>query len=80
VGLCSIRGSVLGGPFAIYSGHILYFNMDAVVLANRAWAFLDQFTLPVAIIPVPEPNLLQLQAMALLVLLGLRRRRMASPL
>jgi polyhydroxybutyrate depolymerase len=80
VGLCSIRGSVLGGIFAVYSGHILYFNMDAVVLADRAWAFLDQFALPAAIIPVPEPGPLLLQAMALLMLLGLRKRRMASPL
>ena len=55
VGLCSIRGSAFAPPLNVYNGHILYFNDDAVVLAARAWAFLDKFSLPVATIPVAGP-------------------------
>jgi polyhydroxybutyrate depolymerase len=55
VGLCSIRGSAFAPPLDIYNGHILYFNDDAVVLADRAWAFLDQFALSTATVPVAGP-------------------------
>ena len=42
VELCSILASDIG----IFAGHILYFNEDDLNLAEIAWAFLSQFTLP----------------------------------
>jgi len=42
VGLCSIHGTAV----PTYSGHILYFNTDGINVAQRAWDFMSQFTLP----------------------------------
>src|SRR5262249_54706306 len=42
-GLCSITAQAL----AVFSGHILYLNPD-FILAQVAWNFLSQFTLPAA--------------------------------
>ncbi len=55
VGLCSVRGSVMPPPYANVSGHLLYYNDDAMVLADRAWAFFDQFALPAPMVPVAGP-------------------------
>jgi len=55
VGLCSIRGASFAPPLNIYNGHILYFNLDGVVLADRAWTFLSAFSLPVVEVPVAGP-------------------------
>ncbi len=43
VGLCSVTAQAFPGTF--FSGHILYLNPD-FVLAEVAWDFLSQFTLP----------------------------------
>src|SRR5262249_40729047 len=42
VGFCSIHGTAV----PVYSGHILYLNTDGVDVAQRAWDFMSQFTLP----------------------------------
>ncbi len=65
VGLCSVRGSALAPPFAMYSGHILYFNDDGMVLPDRAWTFFDA-------IAVPEPGVASLSMAALLTVGVLR--------
>src|SRR5262245_49736555 len=43
VGLCSVTAQAFPGQF--FDGHILYLNPD-LVLAEVAWKFLSQFTLP----------------------------------
>jgi poly(3-hydroxybutyrate) depolymerase len=45
VGLCSIHGTAV----PVYSGHILYLNTDGINVAQRAWDFMSQFTLPTSI-------------------------------
>jgi len=55
VGLCSVRGSAFASPFDIYSGHILYFNDDGMVLPDRAWTFFDAFALPPPGTPLAGP-------------------------
>ena len=55
VGLCSVTGASFAPPFDIYNGHILYFNLDGLVLADRAWTFLSAFSLPAAGVPVAGP-------------------------
>jgi hypothetical protein len=45
VGLCSIHGTAV----PVYSGHILYLNTDGIDVAQRAWSFMSQFTLPTSI-------------------------------
>jgi polyhydroxybutyrate depolymerase len=42
VGFCSIHG-------ALFYGHVLYDNSDNVNVAQRAWTFMSQFTLPPAL-------------------------------
>src|SRR5262249_16305501 len=39
VGLCSLNGTV-------FYGHILYSNAENVSIAQRAWSFMSQFSLP----------------------------------
>jgi poly(3-hydroxybutyrate) depolymerase len=39
VGFCSIHGTV-------FHGHVLYYNAEAMNVAQRAWQFMSQFTLP----------------------------------
>jgi polyhydroxybutyrate depolymerase len=39
VGFCSIHGTV-------FFGHVLYFNSEGMNVAQRAWQFMSQFTLP----------------------------------
>lgn len=55
VGLCSITGASFAPPLDIYNGHILYFNLDGLVLPDRAWTFLSAFSLPAAGVPVAGP-------------------------
>ena len=39
VGFCSIHGT-------LYFGHVIYSNSDGLNVAQRAWSFMSQFTLP----------------------------------
>ncbi len=55
VGLCSVNGASFAPPLDIYNGHILYFNLDGMVLADRAWTFLSAVSLPATEVPVAGP-------------------------
>ncbi len=61
VGLCSIRGTAFGGALQPFSGHILYINDDALVLADTIWQFFTDFSLP----PAPVPSLTPAAMLAL---------------
>ena len=53
VGLCSVRGSALGPPLDVFSGHILYINDDSFGVSQRAWEFMrDHRTTPFAPVPL----------------------------
>src|SRR5262245_14185886 len=54
VGLCSVTAQAFPGQF--FDGHILYLNPD-LVLAEVAWKFLSQFTLPESAAPAVAAEL-----------------------
>jgi polyhydroxybutyrate depolymerase len=54
VGLCSVTAQAFPGQF--FDGHILYVNPD-YVLAEVAWKFLSQFTLPESAAPAVAAEL-----------------------
>jgi len=49
IALCSIRGSAFAPPLDVYSGHILYVNDDAIVMADLVW----RFFVTGSVLPVP---------------------------
>jgi polyhydroxybutyrate depolymerase len=76
VGLCSIRGTAFDPPLDIFSGHVLYFNDDALALADTIWQFFTEGSLA----PAPVPSLAPAAMLALaggLAAVGavLRKRR-----
>ena len=56
MGLCSVRGSSFPPPLNTVNGHILYFNLDGLVLPDRAWAFMSEFSLPAVELPLAGPG------------------------
>ena len=40
------RGWLLQHPRTVFHGHVLYYNAEAMNVAQRAWQFMSQFTLP----------------------------------
>ena len=78
VGLCSIRGTAFDPPLDPFSGHILYINDDAVVIADRVWKFFRDGQLAPLPLPVPSAGPTALLGLAVAVAalgaLGLRRR------